>query len=483
MELALQVVGLKMTGKIEDARNVAMRIVTTTGPEDTPGGMETSNAMQLSAGPSTSSTIDARRLLISRAGETKDFERLILDSLAVMDVPTSAPFPSVEAIISHASASGQTLLHLAARLNFTKVTQFLLDRDIDVDARDRNGCTALHHAAMMGSTECARLLIEAGAALDIVDARGKTAAEVAKPGFIGNFHSSRSLRQREWSVGDDTDEEEAEFADVEEDESEDDVRPFPRRRILERRNSKEKTVARRASIELSKSKEKKDEAASEALPPFPLDSKSSEKAKAAEAGIVDEKQMMATVMDIVQRTLQQIQHPNLPQLPMPAWGALPQMPAVFPVYVPTAAFSALWGDKPRADGEQGVEGGDGVEKSWRAMWEKWLAMSAKTNVDEAPPAYTPREDGEVLDGDVKVKLGESSSSASKLEEVVEVVEEVPQPEVPQPSSSHEAISRRVGYSEEVPVPEQEVNSYGYRPTKKQSRRSQKKSAFLFCRSF
>lgn len=226
---------------------------------------------------------------------------------------------------------------------------------------------------------------------------------------------------------------------------------------------------------MSKSKDKKDESVSEALPPFPLDSKSSEKAKAAEAGIVDEKQMMATVMDIVQRTLQQIQHPNLPQLPMPAWGALPQMPAVFPVYVPTAAFSALWGDKPRAEGEQGV---DVVEKSWRAMWEKWLAMSAKTNVDEAPPAYTPREDGEVLDGDVKVKLGESS--ASKLEEVVEVVEEVPQPEVPQPStSSHEAISRRVGYSEEVPVPEQEVNSYGYRPTKKQSRRSQKKSEFCF----
>lgn len=245
MELALQVVGLKMTGKIEDARNVAMRIVTTTGPEDTPGGMETSNAMQLSAGPSTS-TIDARRLLISRAGETQDFERLILNSLAVMDVPTAAPSSSLEAIISHASASGQTLLHLAARLNFTKVTEFLLDHDIDVDARDRNGCTALHHAAMMGSTECARLLIEAGAALDIVDARGKTAAEVAKPGFIGNFHSSRSRRQREWSVGDDTDEEEAEFADVEEDESEDEVRSFPRRRILERRNSKEKTVARRA---------------------------------------------------------------------------------------------------------------------------------------------------------------------------------------------------------------------------------------------
>ncbi|TCD67856.1 SPT3 Dosage dependent suppressor of Ty-induced promoter mutations-like protein [Steccherinum ochraceum] len=481
MELALQVVGLKMTGKIEDARNVAMRIVTTTGPEDTPGTMEPNNAMQLAAGPSTSTPADIRRLLLSSAGGTPDFEQLILDSLAVMDVPTAGSLPSADAIISLATASGQTLLHLASRLNFSKVTQFLLDREIDLDARDRSGCTALHHAAMMGSTECARLLIEAGAALDIVDARGKTPAEVAQPGFIGNFHTMHQRRQRGWSFREEGEEEEEEaaFADGEEDESEADgvpTRSVPKRRAtLERRNSamREKPLSRRPSTEFGKGK-KREELIPE-VPPFPLDAHSAQ-AKAAEAGIVDEKQMMATIMDMVQRTLHQIQHPNLPQLPqlpgMPAWGALPQMPAVFPVYVPMAALpsiSALWGDKQRPDSvPQGAE-----EKTWRAVWEKWVAMTARSNGDEAPPAYTPREDGAVLSDDVKAKLEQEKGVPSAS---VEEVAEVPQAEIPSPSTSApETISRRVGYAEETPVPEVEVKSYGYRPSKKQSRRSQKKA--------
>jgi len=474
MELALQVVGLKMTGKIEDARNVAMRIVTTTGPEDTPGGMDTNNAMQLAAGPFSSPSVDVRRLLLSRAGETEDFETLILRSLAVLDVPSAAPSPSLEAIISHGTASGQTLLHLAARLNFTKVTQFLLDHEIDIDARDRSGCTALHHAAMMSSTEPARLLIEAGAALDIVDAQGKTPAEVAQPGFIGSFHAMCGRRQRGWSFREQR-EEEAAFADVEEDESEADSVPFrppPRRRVLERKNSslREKQVQRRSSMEFGA--DRRDDFRQEGSSSFPLDPSSSQ-LKAAEAGMVDEKQVMATVMDMVQRTLAQIQHPNLPQLPhlrgMPSWGALPQMPAVFPVYVPMAALpsiSAFWGDKRPEEGHDAEADG---EKTWRAMWEKWMAMAARTNADEAPPAYTPREDGDVLDADIKLKLDKVALAA-------EEVEEVPQVLVPSPSSSApETISRRIGYSEEMPpVPEQEVKSYGYRPSKKQSRRSQKK---------
>ncbi|THH29855.1 hypothetical protein EUX98_g4324 [Antrodiella citrinella] len=482
MELALQVVGLKMTGKIEDARNVAMRIVATSGPEDNSGSMETNSAMQLSAGPSNPSSVDVRRLLLSRAGETEDFETLILRSLAILDVPSAASSSSTERIISHGTASGQTLLHLAARLNFIKVTQFLLDHEIDVDARDRSGCTALHHAAMMSSTECARLLIEAGAALDVVDARGKTPAEVAQPGFIGNFHAMCGRRQRAWSIRDER-EEEAAFADVEEDGSEADLVParLPSRRRIERSSSvREKPVQLRPSVEFRNVFDRKygssqDASSSSSLPLVPNPSQ----AKATESGMVDEKQLMATIMDMVQRTLAQIQHPNLPQLPhlrgIPVWGALPQMqmpqmPAVFPVYMPLAALpsiSALWGDK-RPEGVHGAEG-DGVEKSWRATWEKWvaLAMAAKTNGEEAPPAYTPREDGKVLDADVKLKLEKTA--------LIEEVEEVPEAVVPSPSTSApETISRRVGYSEETPVPEQEVKSYGYRPSKKQSRRAQKK---------
>jgi hypothetical protein len=48
MELALQVVGLKTTGKIEDAKNVAMRIVGNAGdPSDSQNGMDMDDMMQV----------------------------------------------------------------------------------------------------------------------------------------------------------------------------------------------------------------------------------------------------------------------------------------------------------------------------------------------------------------------------------------------------------------------------------------------------
>ena len=112
----MQVVGLKMTGKIEDARDVAMRIVNTTGP-DSMSPMGTPSAMQMS--PSPTFAADIRHLLLARAGETTNFEKLIVDFLAVLDTPVHVPTKSVLSVISHTTASGQTLLHLACFLGFT----------------------------------------------------------------------------------------------------------------------------------------------------------------------------------------------------------------------------------------------------------------------------------------------------------------------------------------------------------------------------
>src|SRR4051794_40741299 len=89
MELALQVVGLKMTGKIEDARSVAVRIVGNTCDSGSGTGVDSGNIMQLSSAttPSTSfSTRDIRPLLLSRARDSPDFESLIVDFLSILDV-------------------------------------------------------------------------------------------------------------------------------------------------------------------------------------------------------------------------------------------------------------------------------------------------------------------------------------------------------------------------------------------------------------
>ena len=455
MELALQVVGLKMTGKIEDARDVAMRIVNTTGPDNMNNNVTNAPGGPMQLAGSSRFSADLLHLLSTRSGEVDDFEKLILDFLAVLDTPLSVPTRSVVSTISHTTASGQTMLHLASFLGFGTVVQFLLAHDIDFDARDKNGYTALHFAVLKNSSICARLLIEAGAALDIVNALGKTAAEIAPPNLFEELFAEDPSADDEDSEGSWTDghsDEEAAWGDIEA-ASDDDKRAALSR--LRRRKSarkllstKDKSSHKLATPRPATSSEDEDIVAR------PLPSK-----KAKEAGIVDEKQIAASIMEMVQRTFAQLQHPqgmmpNFPlQLPgMPAWGALPQMPAAFPVFVP---IPALWGER-RSEGTQSADEADRVPKfpqwrgiptaqEWKAIWERW-AMYAKP-AEEAPPAYTPRHTEEVEKP--KVELTEASTSTTTATPM-----------------------RRVGYEVNT-MPEREVKSFGYRPAK-QARKQQKK---------
>ena len=216
MELALQVVGMKLNGKLEDPRSVAMRIIGTTGgdgssststqqPQGGDGGMQ----YQLSTAVSS-----LRPLLFARGGDGEQFQKLILDFLAILDVgdlpdTTSRSTPS---IISHQTDSGQTLLHLACFLNYPNLTSFLITHGIDLDVRDRNGWTGLHFAALSGSKECARLLLIAGADMEIVNVLGKIPGEVATDGFFESLVPNDILLVH--GTGEDSDDE-ATWGDVE----------------------------------------------------------------------------------------------------------------------------------------------------------------------------------------------------------------------------------------------------------------------------
>lgn len=449
MELALQVVGLKMTGRIEDAREVAMRIVNTTGPDSISGtNSAASGAMQLAAALNFSA--DVRRVLLSGAGNGADLEKLVLDFLGVLDTQLTVRTPTVASAISHPNASGQTLLHLATFLNFSQVVEFLIGHQIDIDARDKNGFTALHFAALTNSAICARLLVEAGAALDIVNALGKTPAEIAPAGLFEDLFIQDPFADdvSECADGSEQQEEEAGWGDEEaESEAEPPVRPI-RRRKSDRKIAQSKGKTSRSPAESSGDER-----------PTSKSSASSKKAK--EAGIVDEKQIAASIMEMFQRTFAQLQHPQgmMPNLPlhlpgMPAWGALPQMPAVFPVYVP---IPALWGNDRRGD-VSSSEGGTSKNQQWlgmpssqewKAFWDRWVL--AVRSGEEAPPAYTPRD----------------------TPETEKVVPDVSEATTSQAISHPSTIVKRVNFdTTETPISEQEVNSFGYRPTKKQTRKTQ-----------
>lgn len=224
LELALQVVGLKMTGRLEDASAVAMRIVgnnqqgggaagsaggsrhtspggTTT--YDTAGLAQTLNAAASSVYNSPNSSRPSSRAHSRRSsladsnlppplpysnsgGEARNFEGIVIKFLSLLDldpslIPGSAPsLPTSQPPISHLNAQDHNLLHLATVLGFHRLVQFLLARGIDFDSPDRNGFTPLHFAALYGRVAIARQLIDAGAQADARNIAGKTALDIAQ---------------------------------------------------------------------------------------------------------------------------------------------------------------------------------------------------------------------------------------------------------------------------------------------------------------
>ncbi|KAK0455038.1 hypothetical protein EV421DRAFT_1760988 [Armillaria borealis] len=451
MELALQVVGLKMTGKIEEAKNVAMRIVGNAGdPSDSQNGSNMTGAMQLSP----SLTRDLRPLLLIRAGENEDFQSLIIDFLSILDAPveSSEKAISTEAAISHQSSSGQTLLHLAAFLSFPSLVRFLVDHGADLDMRDRNGYTPLHFATSMGSKECVRYLLNAGADTEIVNALGKTAREIAMDGvFAGSPDIDDGLES-----GIETEEdEEAEWGDAEEDA--DAIIRRRDRRHGNRRRPRHSDTPRREKDTITDQLSR---------PPSP--SPKSEKAILAGG---DEKQYLSFI-DLIQKTIAQL--PGSPQLPnihipgMPAvpWGVLPQLPMVFPVVVPLLpAF--LSGDNANRDGLdddqtdgslKGKFAGTKAAYELRATWERWLANGAAIKDNEPPPMYTPR-------------VTEAGPSQTPSPTVSESLEEA---DAPRPEGR--SASRIYNY-EMMPVTEQEVDAYTYEP--KTQPRKQDRMLLLF----
>ena len=448
--MALQVVGLKMTGKIEEAKNVAMRIVGSSSGDNSQGGGDISDMMQLAS----ASYRDIRPMLLTRAGDGEDFESVIVDFLSVLKVSVDQSPTPISSAISLATPSGQTMLHLAAILGFSDLIRTLIRYDIDLDARDRNGYTALHFASLARSKDCARLLINAGADLEIVNALGKTPQEQAPFGFFEDIISDDS---------EDEDDEESRWGDAEDED--DEIVAVPRRSVA-------RPSRRRISPPITEGKPAADDA-----PRYPTDEK--------RPGAPVDKQA-ASLLETIQRTLGQLHAPqgiipNIPQLPLPAllemWGALPQIPVMFPVFVPTPGWQTLRGEKSGDGANSGKEGTQNnseatgyairTAQEWRATCEKWMALAiaaATLRQEEAPPVYTPRTTSD------SPQPQPAATPQSELEDEGESSSATVRPL----ATTERPVARRFGYPS-VPITEQDVNAYGYRPSNHKSQKLQKTS--------
>ncbi|CAI4610969.1 CDN_1a_G0032920.mRNA.1.CDS.1 [Saccharomyces cerevisiae] len=142
IELALQIVGLKMNGKLEDARNIAKRIVgSDSSPSNNNAGLHSQNS-SLNSYTNMMRNINDEQLITEVIKSFKRNNNLSTVNLSMCDV------------------RGRTLLHLAAFNNWYSLVSLLIKYGSHLNDQDLFGFTPLHMACINGDLRIIRLLLE-----------------------------------------------------------------------------------------------------------------------------------------------------------------------------------------------------------------------------------------------------------------------------------------------------------------------------------
>lgn len=172
IELALQIVGLKMNGKLEDARNIAKRIV---GNDDGSSSMSSPNISPTNRSGSTQNSMDSQ-LMYS-------------DEILLVKVIRSL---HVNSNLSMCDSLGRTLLHLASLKGYHSLASILIKNGARLDDKDLYGFTPLHFACVGGDARVIRLLLQCKADPTIIACNEMTAKQLfmanhSKKGEINNY--------------------------------------------------------------------------------------------------------------------------------------------------------------------------------------------------------------------------------------------------------------------------------------------------------
>lgn len=181
MELALQVVGLKMTGRLEDARNIALRIV---GSQVANGGQQQQQGQQGGQQQNSMNYAGLVRDLILSFGDQEtdaEFQAGLEDRiLTLLLVLSELPAPSHGVINLARRDTGHRLLHLSAMKGLDRLVEALLSNpETEVDGLDMNGYSALHYACWRGEINSVRMLVEKGADVTLRSVQGVGCVDLA----------------------------------------------------------------------------------------------------------------------------------------------------------------------------------------------------------------------------------------------------------------------------------------------------------------
>jgi hypothetical protein len=162
---ALSVLGHKMTGKAEDVRELARRII---GDGSSSWGVPTGHSPSGAGQHQQVSGFNAATFGI-------DVEATLLKCLDLIDLDDSPNMPR----LNLRRASGQTMLHLACALGLHRFVAALLARGANPEPRDKGGFTPMHFAAMHNHPQIVRRLILCGADPTMRSLQGYTPSDLA----------------------------------------------------------------------------------------------------------------------------------------------------------------------------------------------------------------------------------------------------------------------------------------------------------------
>lgn len=165
IELALQIVGLKMNGKLEDAKNIARRIVNsdnTGGNENSSnnGGSTSNKTTSYKTQPSESDRewfVNASKAVENLTKSDMATEEILIDFLSLVDLPNC---PIIIPNWQLCNDQGQTLLHLSTLKNYGLLVRFLISHGCKVDVKDTQGITPLFLASMCGYRSLIAIFME-----------------------------------------------------------------------------------------------------------------------------------------------------------------------------------------------------------------------------------------------------------------------------------------------------------------------------------
>ncbi|KAG0678507.1 SPT3 Dosage dependent suppressor of Ty-induced promoter mutations-like protein [Pichia californica] len=208
IELALQIVGLKMNGKLEDAKNIAKRIVGSNQMDSTQSSQQSqtspnsimnynynynnnnisnSSVEQLNQQLQLNWMAVASNKIKELSKSTLNHEEILIKFLSMIKTPNSLISIPNWAVCNF---EGQTMLHLACLQNYSKLCQFLIKNGSRIDYKDNNGFTPIHFAFITGNRKLINLLNKFKANISNKLDNGVLLTDIADSNVLDLIHSN-----------------------------------------------------------------------------------------------------------------------------------------------------------------------------------------------------------------------------------------------------------------------------------------------------